>query len=163
MNTVLAIQPEARQIGYAVFEGTDLIDWGCKNLPSVNLERRTAECALALFRSLISRHEPDVVVFPVRTETPWTARNRVLRVVRTELEGEPMVLKSFSRQEIRECFKCFLGFQPTKQQIMHLLSRWFPELETLVPRARRPWESQDYWVSMFDSVALAVTFLHNNA
>jgi hypothetical protein len=42
---------------------------------------------------------------------------------------------------------------------MNVLVRWFPELQKALSKPRRLWDSQDYWTSMFDAVALAVTQL----
>ena len=35
-----------------------------------------------------------------------------------------------------------------------------PELRGALPKHRRIWESQEYWVPMFDAVALAITWLN---
>ena len=37
-------------------------------------------------------------------------------------------------------------------------SKRFPELAPRLPRSRKPWMSEDYRMSIFDAVALALTF-----
>jgi hypothetical protein len=163
MTTILAIQPEARQIGYAVFEGAALIDWGTKTLGVAGIPERVNRVALPLFRSLVDYHEPGVVVLPRPTKAGGTIRNQFLVEIRYELSNHGPSLASFSRNQIQGCFKAFLRSErPTKDRIMRLLVAWFPELRGALPRPRKPWESQDYWVPMFDAVTMAVTWLHYN-
>jgi len=163
MKTVIALQPEARQIGYAVFEGKDLIDWGTKSIGSVPVAKRVYTVALPFVRSLIERHQPDLIVLSQPTDNPTTVRTRFLRAVRYESCRQPQKLCFFSRRAIHKAFQPFLqSKRVNKSLIMQLLARWFPELRRSLPRPRRLWESQDYWVSMFDAIALGITHLSRN-
>jgi len=163
MITILAIQPKARQIGYAVFEGPELIDWGTKTLALVAIPEGMNVVALPLFRELVNQHEPDVIVLPQPTKTSGTFRNEFMLAIRYELSNNKPALVSFTRSQIQACFKVFLQSErSSKDRIMQLLVTWFPELEASLPQPRKPWESQDYWVPMFDAVTMAVTWLHRN-
>lgn len=163
MTTVLALQPDARQIGYAIFEGATLIDWGSKELGSGSLRCRITDIAIPCIRQLFKNLKPDVIVLPNPTKLAATARNRFLRAIRHEIEQHSCTIASISRHDIREDFKYVLKAEkPNKYSIMELLVRWFPELQPSLPKPRRRWESQDYWTPMFDAVALAVTYLHRN-
>jgi hypothetical protein len=64
MTTILSLQPKAQHIGYAVFEGAVLVDWGNKHLPGVAIEERTSRRAVPVVRTLIQVHEPQVLVLP---------------------------------------------------------------------------------------------------
>ena len=46
----------------------------------------------------------------------------------------------------------------TKQEIAIAIAERFPELAPRLPRSRKPWMSEDYRMSIFDAVALALTF-----
>jgi len=46
----------------------------------------------------------------------------------------------------------------TKQEIAIAIAERFPELAPRLPRFRKPWMSEDYRMSIFDAVALALTF-----
>src|SRR6185295_7050689 len=94
------------------------------------------------------------------TDNPTTVRSRFLRAVRYECCRQPQKLWFFSRRAIHMAFQPFLqSKRVNKSLIMQLLCRWFPELRRSLPRPRRLWESQDYWVSMFDAIALGITYL----
>ena len=45
-----------------------------------------------------------------------------------------------------------------KQEIAIAIAERFPELAPRLPRFRKPWMSEDYRMSIFDAVALALTF-----
>ena len=45
-----------------------------------------------------------------------------------------------------------------KQEIAIAIAERFPELAPRLPRSRKPWMSEDYRMSIFDAVALALTF-----
>ena len=163
MKTVIALQPETRQIGYAVFEGKDLVEWGSKPIDSVSLNKRVYLVGLPFFRSLVERYEPDVVLLPEPTAHLMTVRNRFIRLVRLELIRKPRTFFTLSLSLLHNAFKPFLKSQrPNKYVIMNLLVHWFPELKRAFPQPRRLWQSQHYWVSMFDAVALVITHLSRN-
>jgi hypothetical protein len=163
MKTVLSIHPSARQLGYAVFQDTTLVDRGAKHLAYKPLRQRTYQIAVPFFRSLIERYDPDVVVFPNPTKLPNTARNRFLRAMKYERAHHRSSVSNIARKDIRQTFKLFLhAREVNKDSIMLLLTKWFPELLEFLPKPRRIWETPGYWVAMFDAVSLAVTYLHQN-
>jgi hypothetical protein len=164
MKTILALQPDARQVGYAVFKEGTLTNWGAQYLgSSTPLPQRVHRIAMPFFRTLLDRHAPDVVVLPHPTKIFGTARNRFLRAIRYELARAPGTVTSFGRREIQHSFKELLNVEKiNKDQIMRALVKWFPELLRYLPKPRRLWDSEDYWTPMFDAVSLAITFLHNN-
>jgi len=47
---------------------------------------------------------------------------------------------------------------PNKQEIAGAIAKRFPELAPRLPRFRKPWMSEDYRMSIFDAVGLAITF-----
>jgi hypothetical protein len=163
MKTIIALLPETRQIGYAVFEGKNLVEWGSKPIDSVGLHKRVYLVALPFFRSLVNRYEPEVVVLPERMDNLTTVRSRFIRAVRYELIRKPRTLFAFSRHVLHNAFKPFLKSQrANKYTIMQLLVQWFPELRRAFPPPRRLWQSQRYWVSMFDAIGLVITYLSRN-
>ena len=48
----------------------------------------------------------------------------------------------------------------TKYQIATTIAQWLPEFEPRLPPFRKPWMSEDYRMSIFDAVALALTFFY---
>ncbi len=153
MKTIIALQPEARRIGYAIFEEGRLIDWGSKYLESEPLRERINIIAVPFFKTIMAHYKPEVVVLPAPTKTFGTARNRFLRAIRYELVCQRATVSTYSRRDIQQRFKFIIRSErPNKHSIMQVLVKRFPELLRFLPKPRRRWESEDYWTPMYDAV-----------
>ncbi len=154
---VLAIDPASRGFGFAVLEGPKrLIDWGVKSA-RVNKDKR----CLKLIEDLIERYEPDVIV----VEDYAGKGSRRCRRVRQLIEGililagkRRIKARSYSRRKVKTVFSR-LG-ACNKHQMATAIAKQFPELAPRLPPARKPWMSEDYRMSIFDAVALALTFFY---
>jgi hypothetical protein len=159
MKTVLGIQIDSRQLGYAVFEGPALIDWGIKDL-RLRKKRMTAGCAIPMFVKLTNQYQPDVVVLPTRTRNPKSARSRFLRAINGELARSTYKTMTYGLREIREVLGPLVNEKsPSKYPIMKALVRWFPELRGVLPKPRRRWDPEPYWTPLFDAISLVATYL----
>ncbi len=152
---VLALDPTSRGIGFAVLEGPHrLIDWGVKTAPD-----RTPHYAPWLIETLIARYEPDVIVLE-NCEARGSRRcPRVCALIRQVVRRAAkhhVKTQHFSQQQIREAFAAANAL--TKYRMAKAIAEQFPELAPRVPPVRKPWMSEDYRMSIFDAVGLAVTF-----
>ena len=112
---------------------------------------------MPFFRSLVEHHNPDMIVLPPQNNMAGTGRNRFLRAMTIELARQPNIVTSFSRRDIQAAFGTLLNMErPNKDVTMQALVKWFPKLLPYLPKPRRAWDSEDYWVPMFDAVSLAV-------
>ncbi len=160
MLTVLAITPTHDRIGFAYFENDRLIEWGVKNLGN-HKSNEFINTALKTISALASHFEPGVAILP-----PWngryrnTVRGRITRGCRIVLSDTvPMIINS-EDGHVRFYFQNIIGRKtPNKHTTMQALVSHFPELEIALPPPRRPWESQHYWVPMFDSVARGLAWI----
>jgi hypothetical protein len=162
MKTILAIQPSATRLGYAVFEGTELVDWGVKKFGAIlPVKRRMTRKAIRCLDELVYRHEPDILIFPDGRGSS-SGRNVFMTAVRGNAGREAYTVVMATRGDVQRCFATFLGSRSKtagKDVIMPLLAGWFPELKPALPNRRRIWETEDYWVPMFDAVSLAITYM----
>lgn len=160
MKTVLAIQPNAARMGYAVFEGPELVDWGIKKLGTVlSLKTRMTKKAVRCLDQLVYRHEPEVLVLPDGRGSS-SGRNVFLKAVRSRAGEQAHITMTVTRGDVQRAFAGFLGTEKaSKDEIMPVLARWFPELSPALPNRRRLWDTEDYWVPMFDAVSLAITYM----
>ena len=115
---------------------------------------------MAHFEKLLSEFQPAAVVLE-DAEAPGSRRHyRVRKLVKAlaALGGErgvtvsllprTAVVSRFSSGEARA----------TKQMIAHELVRHFPELRLKLPKPRKIYESEHEHMSIFDALALAVTY-----
>ena len=154
---VLTIDPASRGFGFAVLEGPKrLIDWGVKSA-RVNKDTR----CLKLIEDLIERYEPDIIV----VEDYVAKGSRRCWRVRQLIEGilglastRNIKARSYSRRKMKAVFSR-MGAR-NKHQMAKAIAKQFTELAPRLPPYRKSWMSEDYRMSIFDAVALALTFFY---
>lgn len=152
---ILAIDPTTSGFGFAVLEGPDfLVDWGIKETQ----DDKHAQC-LKLIGTLIARYQPDMIV----TENPSGKRSRRCARVRALIASIVALARertcrtrSFTRAEVYKPFPHV--DKPNKHRIANAIAEQFPELAPRLPPFRKPWMSEDVRMSIFDAMALALTF-----
>jgi Holliday junction resolvasome RuvABC endonuclease subunit len=153
---VLAIDPSTRGFGFAVLEGPErLIDWGVKETKT-DKKRRT----LKLIDDLIERYQPNVIVVEDYEGKGSRRCYRIQGLINdiTKLAAKKNTkVRSFSRAKVKQAFS--ESGASTKYEIARAITNRFPELAPRLPRFRKPWMSEDYRMSIFDAVALGLTFL----
>jgi Holliday junction resolvasome RuvABC endonuclease subunit len=151
---VLAIDPSTRGFGFAVLEGPNrLIDWGVKETKK-NKNTRT----LKLIEDLIDRYQPNVIVVEDYAGKGSRRCRRIQALINdiSKLAAKRKIkVRSFSRVKVKQAF--FESGAVNKYEIASAIAKRFPELAPRLPRYRKPWMSEDYRMSIFDAVALAVT------
>jgi len=146
---ILAIDLHQRSFGFVVFEGSQLIlDWGARSFRGgVNKVRVPFRAKLAI---LLEGYVPDAIVL----ERPRTARlARIIGKIRAEAKIHKIAVRLVSPKAIEQTF---LGRNDNKDQIASVIAERFPELLFVLPPKRRPWQSEDYRMSIFDAAAVGI-------
>lgn len=152
---ILAVDPMTRGFGYVIFEQPfNLAECGFARITE---DKRLG--AMAHFEKLLTDFAPETVVLE-DAKAPGSRRHyRVRELIETlstlarergfavSLIARTAVVARFSSGEARA----------TKQMIAQTLVRHFPELRLKLPKPRKPWQSEDERMSIFDALALAVT------
>jgi Holliday junction resolvasome RuvABC endonuclease subunit len=154
---VLAIDPASRGFGFAVLEGPKrLIDWGVKSA-RVDKDKR----CLKLIEDLIERYQPDVLVVEDYVAKGSRRCRRVQQLIAGILSlasKNRVKARSYSRRTVKKAFSQHDA--SNKQQIATAIANQLPELKPRVPPYRKPWMSEDERMSIFNAVALALTFFY---
>jgi hypothetical protein len=153
---VLAVEIRSRKFGFAVLQGTDLLDWGVRGFPA---GAQGLEAAIGRLVFLLRLYAPSTVTARrtrrVRDESSKRA-SRVLRRIRTELKRRSVPFIVIARHDVR---KFFAGHGcRTKQQVAAVIADSFGQLKLRLPRLRKPWEPERNIVVVFDALATAVAF-----
>jgi hypothetical protein len=153
---ILAFDVRARRFGFAVFEGPDeLLDWGVKSFRhGVNAVKVPACQKVA---TLLSEFQPNLIVtakFPAR-QNAW-----LTGTIRRLARKQNIPVRMVSRATVR---KRFPGQGRNKYAIAMVVSDRFPELADRVPPKRKPWQSEDYRMSIFDATALGLAHMEHLA
>jgi hypothetical protein len=146
----IALEIRSRRIGFAVFGGATLLDWGAREcIDSQMLSRK--------LRALIMLYSPTVAI----ARRPGRFRGRMpqrtvafMRTVREQLTRHSVKFICIEREDIRGFFakqNC-----RTKQQICARLASGFPDLRWILPKPRKAWTAEPHATIVFDAVATLV-------
>lgn len=153
---VLAVDPTAHGFGYALFEGPRrLVDWG-----TTDIRGNKHAAALKKTEELVRRYQPAVLV----VEDCGHARSRRSPRVRL-LTGQMLDAarrcgaKGYALPIVASYQQFSKQGAHTKYDIASALAREFPALTLRLPPKRKPWQSEDSRMSIFDAAALGYTYL----
>ena len=153
---ILGISLRSQRLGFAIIEGSvELVHWGMIYYEK-NQDARISAASKRV-AVLLERFVPSVLAIErSKTEKAHSPENLELlyRTIRREASRSSVPMFMFTRIKVREAFQDFgVG---SKDEIMALLGRMFPELQPNLPPKRRLWEPEHFSMPMFDAVALAV-------
>jgi len=152
---VLAIHPTSRGFGWALFENPLApVDWGLTRVTA----KRSARL-LARFEKLLNRYEPKVVVFEEFHDHLARRAKRIQELCRQMIvlaNHRGIYTPIYNRETIRDCFAS--SSVRTRHDIALSISKQIEVFRRRLPRERRRWDSEDVRQSLFDAVALALTY-----
>jgi len=154
---VLAIDPNHKGFGYAILEApNELIDWGTKKTG-----RNKNENALLQIQELIERYQPSIMLVEDTARPGSHRRGRIRELIARMIvlaASEGVRSCKISRKMVQKVFSVF-GCS-TKQEIAQTIARYLSELARSLPACRKAWMSEDSRMSIFDAVAMALTYFH---
>jgi Holliday junction resolvasome RuvABC endonuclease subunit len=156
---VLAIRPYTKGFGFALLEGPEqIIDFGLK------IVRRKQDKNAENLRKIVvilDWYKPDILVvedYKAKDCRRWLRVSALLHDIVMLASERKVKARKVTRRLVRRAFAPYGAV--TKHQIAVEIAKLFHELESYVPRFRKPWMTEDERMSIFDAVALALTFFH---
>ncbi len=153
---VLAIDPGTRHIGFAFFEGKQLVHYGVKTISVNNSPNEKLVAGRRLILRLIRDFKPRKLVI----EKTFFANNRnsaLLNVLGDEIralgKSHGLAVQALAANTVRK-FVCENG-SASKDEVAKVCVARFPELRPYLSSDRK-WKEQ-YHRNMFDAVALGMT------
>ena len=154
---LLALALTSRGLGYAVLEGEEsLIESGHA---SVRNGDKNTQC-LAKVEKLFALYQPEAIILE-DVEAKGSRRHPRIKTLHRGLgslaKKRKLAVHIVSGQQVRHLL---LGNEyGTKQQMAEVLAKRFHiELAFRLPPKRRPWQSADSRMDIFDAVGLAVAY-----
>lgn len=152
---ILAIYPNTRGFGYALFEGPAApVDWGLKTVrPPKNAN------SMEQVRILLHIFRPSMVVLEDCAAKGSRRSKRIRRLtggIARLARHKGIKVMRYSRAGIRECFQPY-GAQ-NKDDIARAIGQLLSEFARYVPPRRKLWMSEHYRMGLFDAVSLALTY-----
>lgn len=148
---LLAIDLTAKGFGFVLLDAKlGLLDWGFCAMPATDDAKFVVRVT-----SRIERGRPTALVMEnfAPTEARETAVRRCALAIRLA-EERRIGLCQVSKKIVQG----ILG-PATRTQIAQQLAKRFPELVSRLPAMRKPWNSEDERMHIFDALSLAVTIL----
>ena len=157
-ETILALDPGLRDLGYAVVRGRRIVTSGVLGLRPVPKGDRLT-IARKNVRGWLKTHKPDAVVVEktYRHPLPWLDQlHQVSRSARNLATRQHAAFAMYSPQSVRATVAG--NGRAKKAEVAIAVAHRFPSLRVYLTQDRR-WKER-FWQNMFDAVALA---LHHQA
>jgi Holliday junction resolvasome RuvABC endonuclease subunit len=147
---ILGINPGAKYLGFAVFNGMDLRDWGLKVFKGTWSAAKTKKI-LEVVSELLARHEPTVLAIkdldPARSSPQL--RRAVLQI-KTLAEKQGLLIHEYSIRDMERFFSPEKRIN--KKQLADILSAEYSVLFSDLNREKGM--RNPYHLRMFEAVAL---------
>lgn len=150
---ILALDVRPLSFGYVVFEGPDqLLDWGVKSFrKGVNAVQVSRGRKLEWLQE---DYLPSVIV--LRAPGPRSKRRKFVATVEAKAEKLGIAVRLLHNSAIQKALSSETRL--TKYAAACALAKRFPELRWALPPKRKPWQSEDYRMSIFDAAALGAAY-----
>jgi Holliday junction resolvasome RuvABC endonuclease subunit len=157
-QTILALDPGLRDLGFAVLAGGRLLARDVVALRVLPKARRL-EVARNRIASLVETHHPRAIVVEktYRHPVPWLNDLHKITLSAKRLAKKNRIsFATYSPQAVRQ--EIAGNGKAKKPEVAIAVAHRFPQLRILLTQDRR-WKEK-FWLNMFDAVALA---LHHQA
>ena len=157
-DTILALDPGLRDLGYAVLNGGRLVTSGVLGLRRVGKEQRLATARKHVI-AWMRTHHPSVVVVEktYRHPVPWLDQlHQLSRTAKNVAARQHAGFTMYSPQSVRATVAG--NGKAKKPEVAIAVAQRFPSLRVYLTQDQR-WKEK-YWQNMFDAIALA---LHHQA
>jgi len=152
----LFLEVRSHKLGFAIVNGTELVDWGVRFFPP---GAAGTEMALKILAFLVKIYAPSIVVARRTRRVKHASSEKasyVFRKIQRELKRRSIRFTTIPRRDVRRFFVrqgCF-----TKPEIEAFVAQNFGELKFKLPGRRRLWDKEPYVVPAFDALATALVF-----
>lgn len=153
-DTILALDPGLRELGYAVLHGRRLVTSGVLGLRRTPKPERLTS-ARKHVRAWLKTHRPDVVVVEKTYRHPieWLDQlHQLSRSAKNLATRQSAEFAMYSPQSVRAAVAG--NGKAKKPEVAVAVAHRFPSLRVFLTQDRR-WKER-HWQNMFDAIALAL-------
>ncbi len=153
-DTILALDPGLRELGYAVLQGRRLVTSGVLGLRRIPKQDRL-DTARKHVRSWLRTHRPEVVVVEktYHHPVPWLDQlHQLSRSARNLATRQQVAFVMYSPQQVRATVAG--NGKARKPEVAIAVAHRYPALRVYLTQDRR-WKER-HWQNMFDAIALAL-------
>lgn len=155
---LIAIDPGHREIGYAHFDGNELVDYGVKSLRRPKPKLNPLDVLKSVLGRFFREKSPSVIAIEKNSFSKIYQNlpvMRVIKIIQDMANRNNIPIHEFAPSTIRKEV-CNDG-RATKREVSKIISARFPEL-IVYRESNRQWRER-YYQNMFDAVACGLTYL----
>ena len=156
---ILAIDPGTKEMGMAVLDENELLDYGVKTLRrGPNGDKDILNQVEKIITRLITQNKPDVLVIEKNLFSHIKQNyllTMVVATIRNTAKRLKIKVKEYAPNTIRKQV-CGDGYA-TKREVARAIALKFPELKVYLDPGKK-WKER-YWQNIFDAVAVGLTYL----
>ncbi len=147
---ILCLDIRPRSFAFVVFEAKVVLDWGARSF------RRGANAVRVPLRIKVARLLDEYAPCALVLERPRAGKHvRIVAAIRKQAKLQRIPIRLISAKAVDVAFS---GSNDNKHQIAFALATRFPDLVSVLPPKRKPWQSEDYRMSIFDAAALGTAY-----
>lgn len=152
---ILALSLRARRFGYAMFEGTKLLDYGVCSCGSVTAA--TAIVAVKRIDGLLRLFHPTRIILQLQSRSldrSLSASQSLLKSIMHTTRSHGIEVHRITYAEMRTTFAPF--HVKTKYEVAAVVARIVPELLPKLPSRRKAWQPEPEIILLFEAVAVGI-------
>jgi len=153
---IIGVSPGTRYVGYAIFYGSELRDWGVKNIEGKWSKEKMAKI-MAFISDLIGQHSPNVL--SVKTLHPSRSSpnlNRLLAKIKESAQRKRVTIRQYSIKELESFF--YQNGRINKRVLAEKVAEKYSVLSHELNREKTI--RNPYYIRMFEAVALGSLCLY---
>ena len=147
----LGVSVRADCLGFIVIEDTIALDCGVRACERVQADN----CLGQQFQRILRMYTPSTVVLLATGSTGTTAKRKsIVSVIKENTRQSKIALTRLNAVTMRRYFHQFDAV--TKYEIAQAVVKILPELEWRLPQKRKPWQSEQRRMSIFEAAAAVI-------
>jgi Holliday junction resolvasome RuvABC endonuclease subunit len=152
---ILALYPSSIGIGYACLQIPDhLFDFGITTSRPISNRK-----LLQNTEKFMDHYKPKLVLLREVTGARNGNRNdKLIEAISTLAHEKGLQVHRYTKGQIKDVFEVFGAF--TKFEMAQKIVKMLPDLAPRAPKERKWYEKEDYNMTLFNAVSLAVTHTH---
>ena len=153
----LSVHLNTRGFAFVLFESPLApFDWGT---PEIRGARKHDRC-LRKIADIINQYDPEGLVLQDMSDEGTQRAQRIVKLntaVIAFAKSRELPVFLYSREIVRETFFQQHGVM-TKQDVAEVIAKSIPAFERYLPSPRKPWQSEDSRMGLFDAAGLGLVF-----
>ncbi len=147
---IIGISPGTRYIGFAIFYGLELVDWGIKAIPG-KWRQKKIKILLKIIEYLITRYEPNVLALKkIRAQNANENASKVSRIILSSARREKIISYSYDIKEIEKHF--LKDDRHNRMNLFSFLVSQYPSLKVVLEKERN--QKNPYYFRALEAVGV---------